>query len=125
VSARTASPLWALRGSEILLGVHGLLWVVLAATWAATRPTGFGGATSMMALVVVLMLGNAGILIGAAMGLRTGPPWVLRAAMFWVGINLVLSFTDEVGLLDLLVGALSAATLVVLAVLWHRRRRDS
>ena len=43
----------------------------------------------------------------------------------YLGVNLVLSFTDQMGPIDWTVGTLNAVTLLALTALWHRRRRGA
>lgn len=114
-----------LRGSKLLLGANGLLWIVLGLWWLARPPGGSGSTPDPAALLAALMFGNAAILIVLALRLVASGGWMLRLAFIWVGVNLVLSFTDEVGLADLIVGALNAVTLLLLALLLHAHRRPS
>ena len=115
----TASRSRFLSISRLLLGANGVLWLLLGVI-SATRPRG-GSATSpyLTPSLVALMCANAVVLMTLAFRLRTAGGRVLRGAVLWVGINLLLSFTDEVGLADVMVGALNAVTLLLLVVLWR------
>jgi hypothetical protein len=113
-----------LRASRILLGTNGAVWVALGVIWLVWQAGGPSTAPQG-ALLVALMFGNAAILITLAFRLRTTSVWLPRMALLWVGVNLILSFTDEVGPADLVVGILNAVTLFLLAAFWRARGRTS
>jgi hypothetical protein len=105
--------------TRILLGAQGVLWIVLTAILVFRRV----GASAASAPVVVplLMAMNAAVFLGASLVLpRLGRVPVLLLAAFIVA-NTILSVTDQVGTLDVLVLAVDIATLVLLLIL-HRRR---
>ncbi len=112
-------------GSKLLLGANGLLWMALGVWWFGRSSGGSGATLDPATLLAALMFGNAAILIMLAFRLAASHGWLLRLAFIWVAVNLVLSFTDEVGLADLLVGGLNAVTLFLLASLRHAHRRAS
>jgi hypothetical protein len=124
MSEGMASVARLLRTSRILLGTNGTLWVVLGVT-SLVRQAGGSSTTSPDGLLVALMFGNAAILITLALRLRATRVWMPRMAFLWVGVNLALSFTDEVGLADVVVGSLNALTLFVLAAFRRARVRIS
>ena len=113
-----------LRGSRLLLGANGMLWIVLGVIWLA-RSSGGSSAAYQGGPLAALMFGNAAILITLAFRIRPTSEWLLRMALIWVGVNLLLSFADEVGPADLMVGALNAVTLLVLAVFLRAHGRPS
>ena len=105
-----------------LLALNGLVWIVLAVGSASMFLPRAEGLT-ILALVLALMFLNAGVFLGLAHRLAPTSTSVLAFAQLWVGLNLVLSFTDDVGLPDVLVGALNLVTLVLLATVWRSRGR--
>ena len=112
-------------GSKILLGANGVLWIALGAMWLGRASAGSSSASDQVPLLAALMVGNAMILLTLAFRLHATSGWLLRVAFIWVGVNLLLSFTDEVGPADLIVGGLNAVTLFLLAAFRHARGRAS
>ena len=94
-----------------LLFLNVALWVAFA-SWSLARTAQPGAQRPTMLLVMgVLMLGNAGALGLAGLALRPG-----RRAAFWLAValvaaNAILSVTDEFGPFDLVPLALSLVTL--------------
>ena len=108
-----------------LMFLNGAFWIG-AGLWTV-QSFGSRSGDIPVAILVGLMFGNAAFLFGLAYRLRGLGPSVLIAAPLWIAVNLVLSFTDEIGLPDLMVGLLNLVTLVLLLVLgavWWRRRKE-
>ena len=114
-----------LLGSKLLLGANGVLWIVFGVVWLEPTSGGSWAAPYQAALLSALMFANATILITLAFRLRAPSGWLPWMAFIWVGVNLLLSFTDEVGPADLAVGALNAVTLFLLAAFRRARGRTS
>jgi hypothetical protein len=125
MSDAVASGVRLLRGSRLLLGTNGVLWIVLGALWLVRSFGEFPAAPHPAPLLAALMFGNAAILIALAFRLCATNGGLLRMAFIWVGANLILSFTDEVGSADFIVGALNAMTLFLLASFHQARGRTS
>lgn len=106
--------------TRILLGAQGVLWIVLTAILVFRRDG--ASAASAPVFVPLLMALNAAVFIGASLVLpRLGRVPALLLAAF-IAANAVLSVTDQVGTLDVLVLAADIATLVLLLILRHNRQ---
>jgi hypothetical protein len=113
-------PTRVLSVARALLVANGLLWLGLAAMtlrgqWAANV-----AGTPAPTLLVVLMVGNAAVLLGLSRGLRPEHTASLVTAAAWVTVNLILSVTDQLGVMDVAVAILNAATLTAIAGLRRR-----
>jgi hypothetical protein len=113
-------PPYRLYAARALLAANGLLWLILAAVTVG-RPWASGVVLAPASYVLaLLMLGNALALFGLALWLRPESTTSLVAAAVWVTVNLALSITDQVGVMDVLVAILNAVTL---AAIGNLRRR--
>ena len=107
-----------LRLAQILLLVNALTWIGLGSYSLFRFPV--GEANLYVAWVVVgLMFANALVLLLVAWGVGRGNRFLYWLGLGQVGVNLLLSVTDQVGLWDWAVLLLNAVTL---AVLFAQRR---
>ena len=88
---------WA-KIAQGLFYLIGVIWLGLAGGTFYNA----GGLSSGYWVVAVLMVGNGGVLIGLGAGLLR-----FRKLFFWmgllvVGVNILLTFTDQFGFWDLL-----------------------
>jgi hypothetical protein len=125
MSDAIAAELRSLRGAKLLLAANGMLWIGLAAVWLARSPRGSSAAAYQDPLLATLMFGNAAILMKLASRPCASSGRLVWVGFSWVGVILMLSFTDEGGPADLIVGALYAVTLLLVAVLLRAHRRRS
>jgi len=115
VRARLSTPL---RAATLLLALNGLLWIGLGIYSLVRFPV--GDANKIFAWVVVgLMVANALALLWVAWGVGRGSHFLFRLGLAQVGVNLILSVTDQIGAWDLIVLLLNAITL---ALLFAQRR---
>ena len=106
------------RVAQLLLLVNGLLWIGLGVYGLVRFPV--GDEHAVFAWVVVgLMFANALVLLLVAWGVGRGNRFLYWLGLGQVGVNLLLSVTDQVGLWDWAVLLLNAVTL---AVLFAQRR---
>jgi hypothetical protein len=107
------------RAVRLLFAVNRLTWVVIAAlVWTGTVSIGVGG--TAMTILALLMVGNAILLALAAWRALRGHRIVDFAALALVGVNTVLTVTDEVGGYDLAILILNLSLLIVLlAGMWR------
>lgn len=106
-----------LRLAQLLLLLNGLLWLGLGAYSIA--PISDEHAAVAWA-VVGLMFANGLVLLLAAWGIGRGSRRLYWLGLAQVGVNLLLSVTDQVGAWDWIVLLLNAVTL---ALLFTQRRR--
>jgi hypothetical protein len=110
-----------IRAAQALFLLMAAIWLVIGVATLARGDLG-GGSGWVAALVVgALMFGNAGAYLLAGLGI--GTRW--RRLFFYFGlavllVNLVLTFTDEVGLLDWVTAGIDLVLLLLLVV--TRRR---
>jgi len=105
--------------AQVLLLANAIIWLGLGGVTLmrmATRGQGIA-----VVVLAVLMAGNAGAMALAALGLRRGHSWAWWLAMAVMALNIVLTFTDQVGLVDLLTGLVDLI-IVALLVLGGRAR---
>ena len=112
------------RVAQILFFLDAAIWIALGITSLLNVAR---GSTSIMTAIVigVLMFGNAGamVLSGFGLGKWRGFYYLALAVLL---VNIVLTFTDQVGSLDILTFLLDLALLVLLiATGKHYLRRDN
>jgi hypothetical protein len=91
-----------------------LFWIVVAAV-SIIRPALQGASLSTMEWVVaLLMLGNAAVIVWLGHGLRKGRKLFYYMSLGYLVFNIVLTITDEFGLLDLIYLIYAGALLVAL-----------
>ncbi|MFN2111081.1 MAG: hypothetical protein ACK2UI_15610 [Anaerolineae bacterium] len=100
------------RVAQILFFLDAAIWIALGITSLLNVAR---GSTSIMTAIVigVLMFGNAGamVLSGFGLGKWRGFYYLALAVLL---VNIVLTFTDQVGLLDILTFLLDLALLMLL-----------
>ena len=104
-------------GAQLLCYANTAIWLLFGITSLANLGEGRGAPVIVLAIVAVLMLGNAAVfgLAGYGLGKGSRPAYLLALAI--VALNLPLTLTDQVGLYDwitlvidaLLLGLLLAA----------------
>lgn len=109
-----------LYAARALLAANAVVWLVLAVMTVARPWVSRAAAEGAPPLLVLLMLGNAAALLGLSRRLRPESVKSLVVAAGWVTANLILSFTDQVGVMDVSVALLNAVTLVAIASLRRR-----
>ncbi|MBN2393944.1 MAG: hypothetical protein JXR84_24640 [Anaerolineae bacterium] len=101
--------------AQALFFLNTAIWVALGITslFRVAR-----GPTSMMTAIVIgiLMFGNASAMAVSGFGLGTKRRGFYYLALAVLLVNIVLTFTDQVGLLDILTFALDLVLLVLLIV---------
>lgn len=105
-----------LRLTQILFYVSGAVWVLLgiAALW---RMNAGGLLTPISAIMIgMLMFGNAFILLLAGVGLAERTRLTYLFALLILVVNIVLAFTDQFGLFDLLTLLLNLLILALLLI---------
>ncbi len=114
--ARLGAPL---RVTQLLLALNGLFWIGLGIYGLVRFPVGDDHAV-FAGVVVGLMFANALILFWVAWGVGRGNQRLYWLGLAQVGVNLILSVTDQIGAWDLIVLLLNAITL---ALLFAQRRQ--
>ena len=65
-------------------------------------------------LIVVLMFGNAGAMLLSGWGLRRRNRWFYALALAVLCVNIILTFTDQVGIYDWITLIIDLAILAIL-----------
>jgi hypothetical protein len=100
--------------ARILLALNGLIWLLLAVLTLLRRD----GAPPGLVIIAVLMVANAGAMLLAAWFVTRGRIfYFLTLALLLV--NVLLTFTDQFGLLDLLTLLVDLFLLTILLLRWH------
>jgi hypothetical protein len=105
--------------AQILFYLIGGIWLVLAAITFINR----GGMQSGYWLIALLMVGNGAALIMIGLGLRKYRRLFFRLGLALVAVNILLTFTDQFGLWDLLTLIIDLALFNVL-ILNRRHFQD-
>jgi lysylphosphatidylglycerol synthetase-like protein (DUF2156 family) len=115
-STASQSPGTPLRVTQFLLVLNGLIWIGLAIYAIAS----ISDEHAVLAWVILgFMFANGLILLWVAWGVGRGSHALYRLGLVQVGVNLILSMTDQIGAWDLIVLLLNAITL---ALLFAQRR---
>jgi hypothetical protein len=103
----------AVKAAQVLFIVNGAVWLLLAVTTlaGAAASTPFDRVSGLLGS---LMLGNAAAMwvAGAGLGRCERLPFFFAIAL--LAINILLTFTDQVGVLDIATLLLDLALLVLL-----------
>ena len=100
----------------MLFYTNAAIWMPLAAI-TVRRASGGSPEQRMTGIVLtVLMVGNALALVLSGLGLKRRSRWFWLFALAVVVVNFVLTWTDQVGWLDVLTGAIDVVLLLLLVV---------
>ena len=109
----------SLVAARLLLAACAGLWFTLSLFSATVAWPRLAGATPLAPVLVGLMVANGAVFTALARALRRPTRFGLAASTGWAALNFVLSFTDQVGALDLASAGLTLGTLVTLATAWR------
>lgn len=105
--------------ARILFIANTLVWLLLGVV-SLTRVAGNGtGQMLTMVGIAILMFGNAAAMLVCGVGLGTRQRRFYFLALAVLAVNIILSITDQFGLLDLLTLLLDVALLGLLV--WDRK----
>jgi len=117
--SRTPPPPTPLRAAQILLLINALVWIGVGISGLVDFPLEEAYA-GLLWVVIGLMFANALLFLAVAWGIGRGKSWLFWLGVAQVTVNLVLSVTDQVGFLDVVVLLLNAA---LLALLFAQRKQ--
>ena len=101
--------------ARALLVLDAMVWLAIAVATMG-RPSAIGSRAAA-AVIAVLMVGNAAAFVLCSWSLGRAGRWLALGVLI---VNLVLTFADEFGLLDVVTGLLGLA--IVALLLWPTRR---
>lgn len=88
--------------AKALFLVNAAIWLLIGvATLARTAAIG-SGQLAMMLLIAILMFGNVGAMVVASIGIGKRKRWAFYFGCSVLLVNIVLTFTDQFGFLDLI-----------------------
>ena len=113
-----------IRMAQILLFMNAAVWLLFGLISLVRIATGESAATSTLLVVAVLMFGNVAALLIAGIVVRKPQKrwfWLVTAVLL---INIILTFTDQVGIFDLLTLLLDLLilSLIIANRAWFWRR---
>lgn len=100
-----------------LFFLNAAIWVLLGALFLSRT------ANQMVWMISILMFVNAAIMLAFGLAVGRGGRLVYWATLAFLGANILLTVTDQVGFADLITLLIDLALLVLLVV--DRRRRVS
>lgn len=117
---RTVKSLNLFKASQALFYLNGLIWLAFGVTSLLRVANGAQTQTIILVIVAVLTFGNAAAMLvcGLALGARRGIFFYLALGV--LAVNILLTFTDQFGLFDLVTLLIDLALLGILVA--DRRR---
>jgi hypothetical protein len=107
------------KTAQALFFLNALIWLAFGIATLAGVGARNPAQPGILAVIGALMFGNVAAMLLAGWGIgRGGSLWMLLALAV-LGVNILLTFTDQVGLLDWLTLAIDLVILGVLMVKWR------
>jgi len=109
------------RAAQALFFVNAAIWFlfgIISLARLASKP-----GQEMAAMVIgLLMLGNVGAMLAAGIGMGRQNRWLYYFGVAVLLVNIILTFTDEFGIFDLITLLLDVLLLGLLVVIGSRFR---
>jgi len=112
----------AMRAAQILLYINAAIWMILGIVTPLRVSQNNPESTIILWIIAILMAGNAGMMLLCGWGLGTDHRLFYYLALIVMAVNIILTFTDQFGLLDFLTLVIDLA---ILALLIACRKRSS
>ena len=109
-----------LKLTRALLFFNAAVWIffgILSFTKAAD------GGTTVRWMISMLMIANAVVMVGLGALIVSRRSWIFSATTLYMAVNIVLTITDQFGLVDALILLLNLCILGVLIFTRHRIRK--
>ena len=81
------------------------------------------GGSTVRWMISMLMMANAVVMVGLGALIVSRRSWIISAATLYMGLNVVLTITDQFGLLDALILLINLSILGVVIFTRHRIKR--
>lgn len=112
----------SLRAAQILLYINAAIWLILGiATLLRLSRSNLESPITLW-IIALLMASNAGMMLLTGWGLGTGSRLLYFLALTVMAVNIILTFTDEFGLLDFIT---LVTDLIILALLIFGRPKKA
>jgi hypothetical protein len=111
---KLASPSTApgsIRAAQALFFANALIWLILGIASLVRLASGQG---LTPVIIAVLMFGNAGAMLVSGLGIGTRQRRYFYLALAVLAVNILLTFTDQFGLLDFVTLVIDLALLALL-----------
>jgi hypothetical protein len=99
------------RVAQVLFFINAAIWLLIGAISLFRISTG-NPATALV--IAILMLGNVGAMLAAGLGLGRRPRLFYHFGIAVLAINILLTITDEFGMLDFITLMIDVALLGLL-----------
>ncbi len=106
--------------AQWLFALNAVIWLAIGAA-TLLRQSGRGSSVGIWVLAV-LIAGNAAAMAVCAWGLGQRGKLFIYLALLVLAVNILLTFTDQFGLLDLLTLLLDLVILALVLVLFYSKR---
>lgn len=106
---------YALLLPQFLFFLNGIIWLILSVWMLMDAVDGVVGMFGPW-LLAVMMAGNGMIFIAFSLLVRFGWRWFFYAALSFLAANILLTFTDQFGIWDLLTLLVNIAIVALLVI---------
>ena len=124
VNTEPARRPWTVRAAQGMFVLNAVIWFVLGGASLARVVSSGRAQTITLAVVALLVLANAVAMLVAGLLLAPRRRWAWLFGLALLAANIVLTFTDQFGLFDLLTLLIDVALLGLL-IGTHRLYRTS
>ncbi|MCA9947636.1 MAG: hypothetical protein KC449_29350, partial [Anaerolineales bacterium] len=104
-----------------LFWLNAAVWLAFGIGSMVRIGTGAPGGTAVLTIIAVLMLGNVAAFLWCSWAVQKQASWYRFTVMAVLAVNILLTFTDQFGLLDFLTLLLDLI-LLALVLLLHAKR---
>lgn len=106
--------------AQALFYLNAVIWLVIGGASLIRLINDDSNQVMVFLVIAVMMFGNAGAMAFSGWGIGRTRKWWYVVAVLVLVVNIVLTFTDQFGLLDLITLIID---LVLLGLLWTMRSR--
>jgi uncharacterized membrane protein YsdA (DUF1294 family) len=100
--------------AQRLFGLNAAIWLVFGILGIFRLYRGSSTPTVTLWAITILMFGNVGAMLLAGLWLGKRTKWAFFFALVVLGVNLLLTFTDQVGFFDILTALIDLGLLGIL-----------
>ena len=113
--------------ARALFYLNAAIWLLLGVVTVARGTSGGPGGPTAVWILAILMAGNAAVMLWLGLNLGRGGRRIYAFAVLFLLANIVLTVTDQFGVLDLITLILDGVilALVIGATVRERRSRDT
>jgi len=106
----------SVKAAQTLFFVNAVIWLLLGITSLSRLAGSSTGQTTTMWIVALLMFGNAGAMLVAGVGIGKQRRLFYTSGLAVLVINIILTFTDQFGVLDFITLVIDVVLLGLLIV---------